>query len=111
MAQRTWESAYAARHNDLVDAHVAISRARDILLAGDPRAAYDILVDELGEEDEEDDDVEDAMGCVICRSSRGDGRDFYLIRAEVRWAGPAPGAHIVCSSCDRDDMGEVESFL
>ncbi len=111
MAQRTWESAYAARHNDWVDAHLAMRRARDFLLAGDSRAAYDILGDKLGEEDEEDDDEEDAMVYVICRSSRGDGRDFYLIRAEGRWAGLAPVALIVCSSCDRDDMGEVESFF
>ena len=59
---------------------------------------------------EEESEADDALHCVLCRTSGGH-RMYFNMEPQGRWAGLAPGARIVCDMCYRDDMGEVESFF
>ena len=60
---------------------------------------------------DEDSEADDDLHCVLCRSLDGNTRNFFNMRPEGRWAGLARGARIVCSSCYREDMGEIDSFF
>ena len=60
---------------------------------------------------DEGSEADDDLHCVLCRSLDGNTRNFFNMRPAGRWAGLAPGARIVCSSCYREDMGEIDSFF
>ena len=109
----TWRQAAVRLGNDWRHKLGVVRAALRDLRQGNPEMAERRLEgEEVSEsEEEEDDDEEDALACVICGSSNGNDRYFYNMRAEGRWAGLRAGARVVCSSCHRDDMGEVESFF
>ena len=107
---------------EIMDLMSQIQRARAHIEIGNAEHASMILqgqlLDTSDEEDEEDEEMteqedsdDDDLVCVICRSGVGNTRSFYNMRAEGRWAGLAPGARIVCTLCNTDEMGEVDSDM
>ena len=79
----------------------------------DPPVEADVDGGDDDDDDADDDEGGEGMDCVLCHLPRSGDRRLFNMQPVGRWAGLAPGARIICSTCyhdRRDEMGLIESI-
>ena len=90
----TWAAAYEVRHENFLHAQSVLEEVRAANREGDAEHIEEILADELGSSEYEN-EVEE-LACVLCRRQ---SRDMYEMASRGRWEGLAPNERLVCGEC------------